>query len=47
VAVGQVVLAGDTIGTVGSTGQTSGPHLHYEVWHDDENVDPTGLVSCW
>jgi murein DD-endopeptidase MepM/ murein hydrolase activator NlpD len=47
VAEGQVVLAGDTIGTVGSTGQTSGPHLHYEVWHDDENVDPTGLVSCW
>lgn len=47
VAEGQAVLAGDTIGTVGSTGQTSGPHLHYEVWRGDQNVDPTGLVSCW
>jgi len=24
----------------------SGPHLHYEVWHGDENVDPSGLIEC-
>jgi transcriptional regulator with XRE-family HTH domain len=47
VVEGQTVQAGDTIGTVGSTGQTSGPHLHYEVWRGDQNVDPSGLVSCW
>jgi murein DD-endopeptidase MepM/ murein hydrolase activator NlpD len=45
-ADGQAILAGDMIGTVGSTGQTSGPHLHYEVWHGGENMDPSGLIEC-
>ncbi|MCM0621234.1 M23 family metallopeptidase [Nocardioides bruguierae] len=31
VTVGQVVTAGDTIGTIGSTGNVTGPHLHLEV----------------
>jgi transcriptional regulator with XRE-family HTH domain len=44
---GQAIPAGTLIGTAGSTGQTSGPHLHYEVWHGDENVDPSGLIECW
>ncbi|MEO7912776.1 MAG: peptidoglycan DD-metalloendopeptidase family protein [Roseiflexaceae bacterium] len=43
---GQAIPAGETLGTVGSTGMTSGPHLHYEVWHGDENVDPSGLIGC-
>jgi len=46
VAEGQAIPAGTIIGTVGSTGMTSGPHLHYEVWHGDENVDPSGLIGC-
>jgi murein DD-endopeptidase MepM/ murein hydrolase activator NlpD len=46
VADGQQIEAGATIGTIGSTGMASGPHLHYEVWHGDANVDPTGLVGC-
>ena len=46
VAEGQNIPAGATIGTVGSTGETSGPHLHYEVWHGGENVDPSGLIGC-
>ena len=47
VADGQIVEAGAAIGTVGSTGMASGPHLHYEVWRGTENVDPTGLIGCW
>jgi murein DD-endopeptidase MepM/ murein hydrolase activator NlpD len=46
VADGQALGAGDTLGTVGSTGMASGPHLHYEVWRGGTNVDPTDLINC-
>jgi murein DD-endopeptidase MepM/ murein hydrolase activator NlpD len=37
---GQAVERGQVVGYVGSTGQSSGPHLHYEVWLDGVNVNP-------
>ncbi len=40
VKVGQKIKRGDTIAFVGSTGRSTGPHLHYEVWLDGKAVDP-------
>lgn len=37
---GQKVKRGQLIGYVGSTGKSTGPHLHYEVMKSDVNVDP-------
>lgn len=37
---GQRVKRGDLIGFVGSTGRSEAPHLHYEVFKDDERINP-------
>jgi murein DD-endopeptidase MepM/ murein hydrolase activator NlpD len=40
VRTGQRVQRGDKIGEVGSTGHSTGPHLHYEVWKDGRTENP-------
>ena len=40
VVAGQRVSRGDKIGEVGSTGKSTGPHLHYEVRYKDEPQNP-------
>jgi len=37
---GQKVKRGDLIGFVGSTGRSEAPHLHYEVWKDNDRINP-------
>lgn len=45
VQVGDVVQPGQTIGAVGSTGRSTGPHLHWEMWVGGVQVDPLQWVE--
>ena len=40
VTAGQVVAQGEVIGAAGSTGHSTGPHLHFEYWTRQGPVDP-------
>ncbi|MDQ6918747.1 MAG: M23 family metallopeptidase [Candidatus Dormibacteraeota bacterium] len=44
VADGQPIAAGERIGSVGSSGNSTGPHLHFEVHRDGRAVDPAGWL---
>ncbi len=46
VSEGQTVKAGEAIGRLGSTGRSTGPHLHYEVRVDGEAVDPERFLTA-
>ena len=42
---GQRVKRGDVIGYVGSTGRSTGAHLHYEIWMNGRLTDPMALLA--
>ncbi len=46
VTVGQALKIGQTVGRLGSTGRSTGPHLHYETRVDGEAVDPQKFLRA-
>jgi murein DD-endopeptidase MepM/ murein hydrolase activator NlpD len=46
VKVGEIVRIGQVVGLVGSTGRSTGPHLHYETRIDGEAVDPQKFLRA-
>jgi len=46
VRVGAKVNKGSPIGRLGSTGRSTGPHVHYEVWYDDVVRNPSSFIEA-
>ena len=42
---GQQISEGKLIGTMGSTGNSTGPHLHFEVRYDGKRIDPASFLN--
>jgi murein DD-endopeptidase MepM/ murein hydrolase activator NlpD len=45
VALGRTVSRGDTLAYVGSTGRSTGPHVHFEVLKDGRQIDPLSFIG--
>jgi murein DD-endopeptidase MepM/ murein hydrolase activator NlpD len=45
VSVGQTVKRGEQIALMGSTGHSTGPHVHFEVLHNGRQVDPLSFIG--
>jgi murein DD-endopeptidase MepM/ murein hydrolase activator NlpD len=46
VAPGQIVYQGNAIGSTGNTGNSSGPHIHFEIRLNGAQDDPCWYIGC-
>jgi murein DD-endopeptidase MepM/ murein hydrolase activator NlpD len=46
VRVGASLAKGASLGRVGSTGRSTGPHVHYEVWYDNTVKNPNNFIEA-
>ncbi|HWA90038.1 MAG TPA: peptidoglycan DD-metalloendopeptidase family protein [Rhizomicrobium sp.] len=46
VRVGTKVTKGFPVGKLGSTGRSTGPHVHYEIWYDDVVRNPSKFIEA-
>jgi murein DD-endopeptidase MepM/ murein hydrolase activator NlpD len=46
VQVGAAIDKGAIVGKLGSTGRSTGPHVHYEVWYDNAVRDPSKFIKA-
>ena len=45
VKVGQKIKRGDLLGYVGSTGKSTGAHVHYEIWTKGKAINPRDFLG--
>jgi murein DD-endopeptidase MepM/ murein hydrolase activator NlpD len=45
VELGEIVKKGDVIGFVGTSGISTGPHLHFEIKKEGKNINPANLID--
>ena len=45
VATGDQLAKGDMVGLSGSSGNASGPHLHFEIWRRGVQIDPVAMLG--
>jgi murein DD-endopeptidase MepM/ murein hydrolase activator NlpD len=44
-SVGEYVSVGESLGQVGMTGMTTGPHLHFEVRQNGSTINPLTVIA--